>query len=173
MAILAAVDGEQLPSATVDVGADLARAFDEELVVLHVMPQETFEEFAAATSPGGGSFDLPLAGSLSYAGTGRSEESRAAPGDTAFSVEDGQREAASVAQSVVDETLDDQLDVVTAGQVGEPTAEILDEAERRDARYLVIGGQQRTPVGKAVFGSTTQSILLDADLPVVTVMHEE
>lgn len=172
MAILAAVDGEQLPSETVEVGVDLARQFGEELVVLHVMPQVTFEEFESATSPGGGSFDLPLAGSLSYAGTDGSEGSRTTSGDTPFSVEDGQREAAGVAQSVVDETLDDQLDVVTVGQVGEPTAEILEEAGRREARYLVIGGQQRTPVGKAVFGSTTQSILLNADRPVVTVMHE-
>jgi nucleotide-binding universal stress UspA family protein len=50
--------------------------------------------------------------------------------------------------------------------------EILGEADRRSVEYLVIGGRKRTPVGKAVFGSKTQSILLTAACPVVTVMSE-
>ena len=99
MTILAAIDGEEVSSETVEVAGELARQFDEELVVLHVM--------------------------------------------------------------------------LAVGQVGEPTEEIIAEAERRGPRYLVIGGRRRTPVGKAVFGSTTQSILLNAELPVMTVMREE
>lgn len=171
MAILAAVDGEQLPSETVEVAAELARKFDEELVVLHVMPQEAFDELEEASSSESRSLNFPLAAGVSY-GDGR-DKSGSSSGDDPFSIEDGQREAEGVAQSVVDETLDDRRDVVAVGQVGEPTQEIIAEAERRDARYLVIGGRRRTPVGKAVFGSTTQSILLNAELPVMTVMREE
>ncbi len=172
MAILAAVDGEEVPSETVEVAGELARQFGEELVVLHVMPQEAFDELEEASSPESRSLEFPLAAGVSYGGDGR-DGSAASEGNSRFSIEDGQREAASVARSVVDGTLDDGGDVVTVGQVGEPTEEIIAEAERRDARYLVIGGRRRTPVGKAVFGSTTQSILLNAELPVMTVMREE
>jgi nucleotide-binding universal stress UspA family protein len=60
------------------------------------------------------------------------------------------------------------------GIVGESTPKaILDYADQVDARYIVIGGRKRTPVGKALTGSTTQSILLDSDVPVVTVMNEQ
>lgn len=48
---------------------------------------------------------------------------------------------------------------------------IADYAEKQDARYLVVGGRKRSPTGKAIFGSTTQSILLNATCPVLTVMQ--
>lgn len=56
------------------------------------------------------------------------------------------------------------------GRTGNPAEEILNYATEVDARYLVLGGRKRSPVGKALFGSVTQSILLDADRPVVAVM---
>lgn len=51
--------------------------------------------------------------------------------------------------------------------MGDPVGEVLDEADRREARCLVIGGRKRTPIGKSVFGSTTQSLVLNTDRPVV------
>ena len=74
---------------------------------------------------------------------------------------------------MVQGTLDDPEDTILKGRVGEPVEEILAEADRRGAQYLVIGGRKRSPTGKALFGSKTQSILLTADLPVVTVMSED
>ncbi|WP_267643394.1 universal stress protein [Haloarchaeobius amylolyticus] len=44
---------------------------------------------------------------------------------------------------------------------------ILDAAEDVGAEQIVIAGRKRTPVGKALFGSTTQSVLLRSDIPVV------
>ena len=172
MTILAAIDGEEVPSETVEVAGELARQFDEELVVLHVMPQEAFDELEEAMSPESRSLKFPLAGGVSYGGD-VGDGFGTSGGDGRFSIEDGQREAESVARSVVNGTLDSGRDIVAVGQVGEPTEEIIAEAERRGPRYLVIGGRRRTPVGKAVFGSTTQSILLNAELPVMTVMREE
>jgi nucleotide-binding universal stress UspA family protein len=60
--------------------------------------------------------------------------------------------------------------VVPVGLIGQPAAELLEYADEVDTRYLVIGGQKRSPVGKALFGSTTQKVLLGAERPVVTVM---
>lgn len=89
-----------------------------------------------------------------------------------YSYERAVTDAAGRAQRVVTETLQSTEDVTTAGAVGNPTDEILAAAREREAKYLVVGGRKRTPTGKALFGSTTQSILLAADRPVVTVMAE-
>lgn len=89
-----------------------------------------------------------------------------------YFADDAADEAAEKARRVVEATVEDMENVTPKGRVGEPVEEILAEAELDDARYLVIGGRKRTPVGKAIFGSVTQSILLTADRPVVAVMHE-
>jgi nucleotide-binding universal stress UspA family protein len=81
-------------------------------------------------------------------------------------------DAAGKAQQVVAETLESTEGVTTVGAVGNPTDEILAAGREREAKYLVVGGRKRTPTGKALFGSTTQSVLLSADRPVVTVMSE-
>lgn len=61
----------------------------------------------------------------------------------------------------------------TVGHVGSVVAELLDIAEEIDPRFMVVGGRKRTPVGKAIFGSNTQSILLKSKKPVVTVMNDK
>jgi len=59
------------------------------------------------------------------------------------------------------------------GLVGKPSTEVIDYADERDASYVVVGGRKRSPAGKALFGSTTQSILLNANRPVLTVLERE
>lgn len=66
----------------------------------------------------------------------------------------------------------DLVDIDIIVQVGDPADNILEFGKEERARYLVIGGQRRSPTGKALFGSVTQSVLLGADRPVVTVMKE-
>ena len=46
---------------------------------------------------------------------------------------------------------------------------ILELAEKADAELLVIGARRRSPVGKAFLGSVTQTIILDANIPVLVV----
>ncbi|MCU4750440.1 universal stress protein [Halobacteria archaeon AArc-curdl1] len=50
---------------------------------------------------------------------------------------------------------------------GEPATEILQAAESVAADAICVSGRQRTPTGKALFGSVTQSVLLEADRPVL------
>ncbi len=46
---------------------------------------------------------------------------------------------------------------------------IVDLAAEVDADLVVVGGRRRSPVGKAMFGSVTQSVVLDSPVPVAVV----
>lgn len=55
---------------------------------------------------------------------------------------------------------------------GDPAEEILETAAEIDAETIVMSGRKRSPAGKALFGSVTQSVLLGADRPVTVTMRE-
>lgn len=52
------------------------------------------------------------------------------------------------------------------GNVAETVLRVATEA---DAELLVIGARRRSPVGKFLLGSVTQTIILEADVPVLVV----
>ncbi|WP_299056191.1 universal stress protein [uncultured Nocardioides sp.] len=58
---------------------------------------------------------------------------------------------------------------VEHGDVGDPSDQVVQVAQRLGARLVVVGLRARSPVGKLVFGSTAQRILLDATCPVLAV----
>lgn len=147
MPVLAAVDDGEWNSEVVRVAADLADAYDDELELLHVLPQDVFDA--------------------------RQRDLRNRPTtDAEYVLEDGEKDASDVAAEAAEKVLGDTSRVTTVGRVGEPSVEILRYLDSNDPRYLVVGGRKRSPVGKALFGSVTQSVLLEADRPVVTVMTE-
>lgn len=92
-----------------------------------------------------------------------------------------ERESVVLVPAVRGESLPDLDQVVTTwpelagrvevdhGDVGDPSDNVVQVAQRRDARLVVLGLRARTPVGKLVFGSTAQRILLDATCPVLAV----
>jgi len=124
MSILAAVDDAE-SSLVVQRGYELAQAFDEDLVVLHVMPEtETTEE------------------------------------------------AKSVAENAIRLSLDDPENVSAAGALGDPAPRILHEAKERNTSYIVLGPHKQTPIGKALMGSVSQLVLLNADCTVAFVAEE-
>ena len=55
----------------------------------------------------------------------------------------------------------------------DPADVILDEIAARGATRLVIGVKRRTPVGKAILGSMSQTLLLNAPIPVLAVKLPE
>lgn len=60
---------------------------------------------------------------------------------------------------------------VPVGLEGDPAKELLEYVAEADAQYIVVSARKRSALGKAMFGSVTQSLLLDADRPVVAVPH--
>lgn len=48
-----------------------------------------------------------------------------------------------------------------------PAKAIIDTAADRDGDLIVVAGRKRTPAGKALFGSVTQAVILDTDIPVL------
>ncbi|WP_226008070.1 universal stress protein [Natrinema salinisoli] len=149
MSILAAIDATNEHSAVVETGQDLASAYGTELSVLHIVSREEFES--------------------------RKETVERVSDGRSYSKSQREDAAANAAKAVVIETLEDASHegISTLGRVGEPVPAILNVAADIGAEYIVIGGRKRSPAGKALFGSTTQSVLLEADRPVVTVISDE
>lgn len=75
------------------------------------------------------------------------------------------------AKRIANDTASD-VDHEAVGLVGDAAEELIGYADGEDASYIVIGGRKRSAVGKVLFGSVTQSVLLTADVPVVTTMTE-
>ncbi|MFH5800940.1 universal stress protein [Haladaptatus sp. DYF46] len=146
MTILTAVGEELHSNGTISVGYDLATTYDEQLVVLHVIPKEDFNKHKAAV--------------------------KGTPAYNNFAIGREEQSGAEIAYRAVHESLDDYDPdrVETRGRVGNPAEKILAEVEQSDPRYLVIGGKRRSPVGKAIFGSTAQSVLMNASCPVVSMV---
>ena len=65
----------------------------------------------------------------------------------------------SLAEAGIETTLEERS--------GEPAAAILHLAESTDADCICVGGRRRSPAGKAIFGSVSQSVILQADRPVL------
>jgi nucleotide-binding universal stress UspA family protein len=90
---------------------------------------------------------------------------------------DADREKRLSAQKATNIARDIGQDVVDieefepVGLEGNPAEEILEHSTAEDAEYVVVSARKRSPVGQAVFGSVTQSVLLNADRPVVAVPH--
>lgn len=142
MVIIAAISDSEGTSDIAAQGDELARSFDDELHLVHVIEESEYTRLVEKQS------------STRETDTG--------------SVEDN---AAAAAADGLDEVISAEYSVV--GRVGNPGKKIVEYANEVDARYLVIGGRVRSPVGKALFGSVTQSILLNAERPVVTVTSPE
>ena len=58
------------------------------------------------------------------------------------------------------------VDIETETRQGDPEVQIVNVAEERDADMIILGGRKRSPLGALVFGSVSQSVILDSERPV-------
>ncbi len=59
------------------------------------------------------------------------------------------------------------IEVDLAETSGDPGDQVLDQAEATDADLISVAGRKRSPAGKAVFGSVSQEVMLNGDVPVL------
>jgi len=149
MAILAAIDENERSKKVVELAYDLATAYDDTLIALHVIPEEEYEKHRETMQEIAEFAD--------------------------FNLEQEQESAERFAEKFVRETIDDidRNQLEARGRVGDVGEAILAEAEQVDPRYLVISGRRRSPTGKAIFGNTAQKILLNAECPVVSKLSDD
>lgn len=70
----------------------------------------------------------------------------------------------------LEDVFDDHgVDYDVDGVVGDVSDGIVETAEKTDADRVVISGGSRSPVGKAVFGSNAQTVLINSPCPVTYV----
>lgn len=143
MVIVAAVKRGRSQTRIVEEGKKLAEAFGEELHVLHVLKLSEFVDIETDA----------------VRDSGRPE-----------AMNNVRNKAETVAREAFSGVADD---AVAVGRVGSPAEQIVEYADDRDASYVVLGGRKRSPAGKVIFGSVIQSVLLEADRPVVTVLQAE
>ncbi|MWV41012.1 MULTISPECIES: universal stress protein [Natrialba] len=61
----------------------------------------------------------------------------------------------------------EEIDVQLDGRSGDPATTLLEAATEYDADLVAVGARERSPAGKAVFGSVTQSVILEGDRSVL------
>jgi nucleotide-binding universal stress UspA family protein len=71
-------------------------------------------------------------------------------------------ESIAEARTALEET---GVEVSTEALEGDPAMSILDSAERHDADCICVAGRNRSPTGKAIFGSVTQDVIIGAERP--------
>lgn len=81
------------------------------------------------------------------------------------------QKARGIAREIA-ESVDGVEQFEPVGLEGDPATELLEYVDEQDASYVVVSARKRSPMGQAVFGSVTQSLLLNADCPVVATPHD-
>jgi nucleotide-binding universal stress UspA family protein len=78
-------------------------------------------------------------------------------------------ESVHTAQSLLE---DAGIEVTLRRDHADPAKGILSVANEPEIDHIVMSGRKQTPVGKVLFGSVTQSVLLNASVPVTLAPYE-
>jgi|SRR6056297_347637 len=148
MVVIAAVDRSERAKEAVSEAVKIADAFGDAVHVVHVLSKSEFLELERAEVNKSG---------------------------RAVEMDRIREHAAELAEKASSEAVDEDglpVDVEYVGLVGDAVTRIVQYADDRDARYIVVGPHKKSPTGKALFGSTSQQVLLSANCPVVVTMAE-
>ena len=143
MTVVAAVDSSARSSTVLSQASALAADIDEPLHAVHVLRRSDFVDVLEKQVEG-----QPLTENYEIQRLGKEIVERASRNSTAIHDTDA---------------------IETVVRVGDPPEELTAYAREIDARYLVVGGQKRSPTGKALFGSVTQQVMFEATMPVLNV----
>lgn len=77
------------------------------------------------------------------------------------------RKLPQAVDTLVDGLAEEGVDATVHSVTGDPTTAILEIADEFDVDALVLGLRQRSPVGKVLFGSAVQAVILESDRPVI------
>jgi len=148
----------------VDTVLEVARPTDATVVVAHAIPDEN--ETVATTIPAitGGNYPQVLS-------PPEYDDLLEEYPDDPDAVDEVVAEHETV-QSVTDRLEEAGVDYEVRGAVGDPGEAILELASDVDADRLVVSGSRRSPTDKAVFGSLSQTLLLEASCPVTFVQSD-
>lgn len=86
------------------------------------------------------------------------------------SIDDIETQAEETAAELGEELLDDNVQFQAVGLVDDLPDALLSEAADRNCDHIFITGKKRSPTGKVLFGDDTQSVLLNFDGPVTTLI---
>lgn len=136
-------------SSLVREAGEFAAGVDAELVLLHVMPEDEYDERMSSrleTGSGGGT----------------------------FSIDEAEREATHIAKEAGRRVVEEHdVDVEYRGVVGRLEQDAIEIAEDEGCDHMFISGRRRSPSGKAFFGDVTQRILLNFDGLVTVSLYDE
>ena len=76
------------------------------------------------------------------------------------------REAPPTIQQVVERLEPTNADIEVIVTEGNPAEQIIELSEEENVDGVFISGRKHSPTGKVLFGSVTQSVLLNTDIPV-------
>lgn len=149
MPIVAAVDRSDRARSVVEQASELADLYGVELHVVHV--------------------GQLLTASGEHLGMDVGVDVGAQP---ATDVDESRAEAAEVATAAAEGVVDPE-EYTPVGRVGDAAVELVKYSGEHDAEYIVTSARKRSPWGQALFGSVTQSLLLNANCPVVAAIRDE
>ena len=79
----------------------------------------------------------------------------------------------SSVETAVDVLESSALEYAVHERTGKPAREILNFATELDSDAIVLGVSRRSPVGKVLFGSVVQAVILESEQPVTVVPEHE
>lgn len=79
----------------------------------------------------------------------------------------GSPERVGAVQRAIEYLEKHDIEVTTHEDSGDTAADIVNLADSENVDLIVLGGRKRSPASKVLFGSVSQSVLLNTDRPVV------
>ncbi|ELZ04920.1 UspA domain-containing protein [Natrialba chahannaoensis JCM 10990] len=145
MVVIAAVDRSDRASIVVNEAESLAKRFEESVHIVHVAKRSEFLDSAFPNEQVEQQSEM---------------------------VTEGREAAVEKADEIAGNLEDPETPYDVVGLLGKPAHKIVEYAAEQDARYIVVSPRKRSRTGKVLFGSTAQSILLNATCPVVSTISE-